>query len=148
MEEECRRRSLESLYKMLIYPHNHIKHCSLESEWRHISLWLKLHNWQTKSTHRGTWIKRYIKESTSVSLSGSPLNAWSFLIWWKNIETGGSAESILFSLYSLTFIMRGSEGHTDINKHKPPLRQARASAGLWAALLHKFFLPLAVCLPQ
>lgn len=34
----------------------------------------------TIETHRGTWINRYIKESTSVSLSGSPLNARSFLI--------------------------------------------------------------------
>lgn len=114
MEDKCCRRSLGSPYKMLIYPHNHIKHCSLSAKWMTSHFLLteatQLANQKLKSTHRGTWTKRYIKESTSVSLSGSPSNAWSFLIWWKNIDTGGSAESILFSLYSLPFIMNSSEG--------------------------------------
>lgn len=39
-----------------------------------------------KPTYRGTWIRRYIKESTSVSLSGSPLNTCSFLICSANKE--------------------------------------------------------------
>lgn len=48
-----------------------------------------------KWTYRGTWIKKNIKESTSVSLSGSPLNAWSFLICWG----GGNRERKLSRLY-------------------------------------------------
>lgn len=102
-----------------------------------------------KSTYRGTWIKRYIKESTSVSLSGSPLNAWSFLICWDNRERGSSAgSSIVFYLHSLSFIISLGESRIDSHKHTPPLCQAGASAGLWAALLHKSFLLLVVCLQQ
>ncbi len=91
---------------------------SLTVKQLHIFLWLKL----LKSTYRGTWIKRYIKESTSVSLSGSPLNAWSFLICWDNRERGSSAgSSFVFYLQSLSFII--SFGESRINTHLLCVRQ-------------------------
>ena len=50
-----------------------------------------------KSTYWGTWIRRNIKESTSVSLSGSPLYAWSFLICWGGKRDRGSSAGAFFS---------------------------------------------------
>ena len=39
----------------------------------------------TKMAYRGNSIRRYMKESTSVSFSGSPLNDWSFFTF-KHVE--------------------------------------------------------------
>lgn len=124
-------------------------------------------NWITcplRSTHRGTWIKRYIKESTSVSLSGSPLKACSFLICGENKKEEEAQQDTLFSIHinclsSLTllcdlkslchsYFAKKTKSHRQTHKCRPPLRQAGASAGLWAAPLRKSFLLLFVCLQQ
>lgn len=57
-----------------------------------------------RSTHRGTWIRRNIKESTSVSLSGSPLNICSFFICAENKDRGrsvGAPHKLYFFSYLL-----------------------------------------------